>query len=249
MVFWPRLVNATPRYRTRERFTGCLLQPDGLISRRVEIAPMRWAARADRAAATAVKSLAEAGGAGGGGCDDSVGSNSTSAPLHEPGPRGRPRRWAGHPLNVGSRPLPQTTRGTRADRLARPGYSLLQGPELGQGRSVRRARATPPFTNRTSVVSPSWFVFPRPTVTSTPSPSAASSTSAQRRALTSLRRIPAMKRSPATASSRPRSRATWSDSVPRPRRRGRWQVARTAARSAAPNGRACPRPRSPAVRR
>ena len=96
-------------------------------------------------------------------------------------------------------------------------------------------------------VSPSWFVLLRRTVTSTPSPSA---TSVQRRALTSLRRIPAMKRSPAiTVSRRPRSRATGSDSTPRPRRRGRWQVARTAARSAAPNGRACPRPRSPAVRR
>ena len=52
-----------------------------------------------------------------------------------------------------------------------------------------------------------------------------------------------------TASTRPRSRATWSDSTPRPRRRGRWQVASTAARSDIPNGRACPRPRSPAVRR
>ena len=49
--------------------------------------------------------------------------------------------------------------------------------------------------------------------------------------------IPAMKRSPAiTASSRPR-------------RRGRWQVARTAARSGAPNPRVCPRLRSEAVRR
>ena len=48
---------------------------------------------------------------------------------------------------------------------------------------------------------------------------------------------------------RPRSAATRSDSTPRPRRRGRWQVASTAARSESPNGRACPRPRSPAVRR
>ena len=49
----------------------------------------------------------------------------------------------------------------------------------------------------------------------------------QRSALTSLRRIPAMNSNPATAASiRPRSRATWSDSPPRPRRRGRWQVAR-----------------------
>ena len=53
---------------------------------------------------------------------------------------------------------------------------------------------------------PSWFVLLRRTVTSTPSPSAASATSAQRSALTSLRRIPAMKRSPAiTASRLPRS--------------------------------------------
>ena len=32
---------------------------------------------------------------------------------------------------------------------------------LAAARSVRRARATPAFTNRTSFVSPSWFVFPR----------------------------------------------------------------------------------------
>ena len=52
-----------------------------------------------------------------------------------------------------------------------------------------------------------------------------------------------MKRSPAiTASRQPRSRATGSDSTPRPRCRGRWQVARTAARSAAPE-----RPRLPAA--
>ena len=77
--------------------------------------------------------------------------------------------------------------------------------------------ATPPFRNRTSVVSPSWFVLLRRTVTSTPSPAAASATSAHRRALTSLRRIPAMKRSPAITASRwPRSRATSSDSIPRP---------------------------------
>ena len=57
-----------------------------------------------------------------------------------------------------------------------------------------------------------------------------STTSAQRSALTSLRRLPAMKSNPAiTASRRPRSRATCSDSTPRPRRRGRWQVASTAA--------------------
>ena len=51
--------------------------------------------------------------------------------------------------------------------------------------------------------------------------------------LTSLRRIPAMNNSPAiTASSRPRSAATWSDSPPRPRLRGRWQVASTAESTA-----------------
>ena len=54
-----------------------------------------------------------------------------------------------------------------------------------------------------------------------------------------VRRIPAMKSNPAiTASTRPRSSATTSDSTPRPRRRGRWQVATTAARSETPNGRA-----------
>ena len=54
----------------------------------------------------------------------------------------------------------------------------------------------------------------------TPVP-APTSTSAQRSALTSLRRIPAMKRNPAiTASRRPRSAVTSSDSRPRPRRRG-----------------------------
>ena len=44
-----------------------------------------------------------------------------------------------------------------------------------------------------------------------------------------------------TASRRLRPRATWWDSSPRPRRRGGWQVVRTAARSAAPNDRARPR--------
>ena len=86
--------------------------------------------------------------------------------------------------------------------------------------------------------------------TSIPSPSVESATSAQRSALTALRRIPAMKSSPViTASRRPRSRATSSDSTPRPRRRGRQQVASTAVKSESPNGRACPRPRSEAVRR
>ena len=57
----------------------------------------------------------------------------------------------------------------------------------------------------------------RRTVTRIPSASAPASTPAHRRLLTSLRRIPAMKRSPAiTALRRPRSRATSSDSTPRP---------------------------------
>ena len=43
-------------------------------------------------------------------------------------------------------------------------------------------------------------------------------------------------------------RATSSDSRPRPRRRGRWQVPSTAARSAATKGRAWPRPRWRAAR-
>ena len=82
----------------------------------------------------------------------------------------------------------------------------------------------------TSRASPAGFVFPRRTVTSTPSPAAASATSPQRKALTSLRRIPAMKSRPAiTASSRPRFRATSSDSTPRPRDVGK-KLDRLAAR-------------------
>ena len=88
------------------------------------------------------------------------------------------------------------------------------------------------------------------TVTRMPSPSPASSTSAQRSAETSDRRSPPMNSSPAiTPSRRPRAAASWSDSTPRPRRRGRWHVASTAARSAALNGLARPRPRSADVRR
>ncbi len=100
------------------------------------------------------------------------------------------------------------------------------------------ARATPCFTNRTSFTSPSWFVLLRRTVTRTPSPSVESTTSAQRGAATSLRRMPSMNSSLAiTASRRPRSAATWSDSTPRPRRRGRWQVASTADAVDASSGR------------
>ena len=102
------------------------------------------------------------------------------------------------------------------------GTTRSPGSGLMAARSVRRARATPSFTNRTSFTSPSWLVFEVRTRTSTPSPSVASTTSDQRSADTSLRRIPAMNSSPATtASTLPRSTATWSDSTPRPRRRGR----------------------------
>ena len=79
-------------------------------------------------------------------------------------------------------------------------------------------------------------------------PSAASATSGQRRALTSLRRILAMKRSPAvTASKWPRSRATSSDSDALGRGDaigGRWRARRSdpPLRTAAPG----PRPQSPA---
>ena len=59
------------------------------------------------------------------------------------------------------------------------------GPE----RSDRAGDAAPHEPD--PLTSPSWCVLLRRTVTSTPSPSAASSTSAQRSALTSLRRIPA----------------------------------------------------------
>ena len=55
---------------------------------------------------------------------------------------------------------------------------------------------TAPSTNRTSLASPSGFVLPRRTVTSIPSPAAAAATSAHRRALTSLRRIPAIEEEP-----------------------------------------------------
>ena len=97
--------------------------------------------------------------------------------------------------------------------LPRPGVRDTSPVEIVPD-SPRRAasgehRRRRPSRNRTSLVSASGFVLPRRTVTGTPSPAAASATSAQRRALTSLRRIPAMKNSPAiTALSWPRFRAT-----------------------------------------
>ena len=88
------------------------------------------------------------------------------------------------------------------------------------------------------------------TVTRMPSPSVESMTSAQRSALTSLRRIPAMNSSPAITASRRRARGR-----PLQTRRpahaapagGTWRARRPGPRPR--NGRACPRPRSPAVRR
>ena len=50
------------------------------------------------------------------------------------------------------------------------GTTRSAGAGFVKARSVRMARATPSFTNRTSLVSPSWFVLLRRTVTSTLSP-------------------------------------------------------------------------------
>ena len=70
------------------------------------------------------------------------------------------------------------------------GTTRSPGSGLVVVRSVRMARATPSFTYRTSFTSPSGFVLLRRTVTRIPSPSVESTTSAQRSALTSLRRHP-----------------------------------------------------------
>ena len=81
------------------------------------------------------------------------------------------------------------------------------------------------------------------TVISTPSPSVASVTSAQRKAATSDRRSPPMNNSEAiTASVRPRRCAVVWDSTPRPSVRGRSAVARIAASPSARSGAAWPRP-------
>ena len=87
-----------------------------------------------------------------------------------------------------TRPEWAVTRSTPAARAAtanrsptifgESGATRSAGPGFAAALSVRIALATPPFTNRTSFVSPSWFVLLRRTVTSTPSPSAASATSA-----------------------------------------------------------------------
>ena len=66
-------------------------------------------------------------------------------------------------------------------------------------------------------MSPSGFVLDCRTATSTPAPSVASVTSRHSTALTSERRIPAMKSNPAiTPSTRPRAAAEAADSVPQP---------------------------------
>ena len=127
-----------------------------------------------------------------------------------------------------------------AARAERPGR-----PALAATLRVWITRATPSFTNRTSFTVPSWFVLLRRTAISTPSPSAALSTSAQRSALTSLRRIPLiMKRSPRDE----RRRGGRGQGQP-PRTRGRVGEAggEDAGQVRAPNGRAWPRPRSTAV--
>ena len=50
------------------------------------------------------------------------------------------------------------------------GTTRSAGAGFVKARNVRMARATPSFTNRTSLISPSWFVLLRRTVTSTLSP-------------------------------------------------------------------------------
>ena len=87
------------------------------------------------------------------------------------------------------------------------GTTRSSGAGLAAALSVRIARATPPLHEphvlRLALLLPATDGDQHPVA------GAASSTSTQRRALTPLRRIPAMKRSPAiTASGRPRSPAT-----------------------------------------
>ena len=111
-------------------------------------------------------------------------------------------------LRSGGEPQPDHLRRQRHHPVAR---LRARGLPVASG---GRARRRPSRTARRS---------PRPPdlsccgarVTSTPSPSVASTTSAQRSALTSLRRIPAMNSSPAIAASRrPRSMLR---GTPRPR--------------------------------
>ena len=101
------------------------------------------------------------------------------------------------------------------------------------------ARATPPFTNRTSRVSHSWFVFPRRTVTSTPVAVGRIVDVGPAEGAHLAPPHPPMKRSPGVEAA-----ALEGDLLGRasPGRgaAGWWQVARTVAKSAAPNGRASP---------
>ena len=146
----------------------------------------------------------------------------------------RPRPRVGRRSGRGSPRRPRRTGVRRGSAPHR--FQVLGGPELRIARATTTATTTP-SRNRTSLFSSSWFVFPRRTVTSTPSPSTASSTLVHRRALTK-RSSPRSRRRDNRARGRTRP-----DSRPRCRRRlGRCedgQVRRTR------NGRACP----PAVNR
>ena len=147
------------------------------------------------------------------------------------------RRLGGHPRLGDGRPGRRQEPETPPSRArAAPRGSRAPGSRRRAG--VRRPQRQSPFANRTSRAAPSGFVFPGRTITSTASPAAASATSSGGRS-PRCAAIPAMKRRPTiTASSRTRLRATSSDSTPRPRCRGRWQVARTAAESGGIEGRA-----------
>ena len=133
-------------------------------------------------------------------------------------PTGHQRRWS-NPIDTGgdrreaSWVLRHRPAAHRLD-VGRPGRRLEPQTHHLAARAAQRSAHDgtgdgAPFTaNRTSRAPPSGFVFPRRMVTSTPSPAVAGATSAHRRALTSLRRSPAMKSSPTiTATSWPRFRA------------------------------------------
>ena len=116
-------------------------------------------------------------------------------------------RVGGHPRLDARRPRRRLE--PQPHHLRRERHHAVLGPR------TRRGAQRPDGAG--DVASPSGFVLPRRTVTSTPSPAGRLGDVAPRgRVLTSLRRIPTMKSSPAiTASSWPRFRATSSDSTPR----------------------------------
>ena len=113
---------------------------------------------------------------------------------------------------------------------AGPARAAALVPPSRRTAASRRAQATSPFTEPHVLRLALRVRLAAADRHQHPVAAAAAATSAHRRALTSLRRIPAMKRSPAiTASRRPRSTATSSDSsrgldaadsTPRTRRRG-----------------------------